>query len=991
MSNPSNASVKVHCGGCGQEFTPTGLGFHLARTTNPACSAIHRAQRTYVPQLHGEINAEIRPAEGRPPSVEMQAYSRDDIELGENPDPDDEDFPGLITVDDSDNEDEPVGWEPPAQARVEDPMESPLPDPLAVPEDAGEDNNIPVEERFLIQPFITHFGGQAGKPVRTESPAYTQYSEFIPDSDMNSWAPFTSQIDWEVAKWAKLRGSTSTAFTDLLSIEGVPEALGLSYKNSREFNQIIDNQLPQGRPTFTRQEIVVGGEAFDVYFRPIIDCIKALYGDPEFAHELVFKPERHYSDADKTVRFFSEMHTAKWWWQTQKAVEERRPGATIIPVMISTDKTQTTMFRNKAAYPVYMTIGNIPKDARRKPSRQAYVLIGYLPTTRLDHIKNKAARRRAVANLYHACMRQILCPLKLAGLDGIEMASGDGVVRRCHPIFAIFSGDYPEQVLVTATKTGECPTCPVPRDELGSLEDLYEPRDLVAVLEALNKADGNATEFTRACVEAGIKPIYRPFWEDLPYVNIFLSVTSDVLHQLYQGVIKHVVAWVTEAFGPVEIDARCRRMPPNHNTRLFLKGITTLSRVSGTEHNQMCRILLGLIVDLRLPDRQSTSSLIRAVRGALDFLYLAQYPTQSTETISLLQDALENFHNNKQIFVDLGIRADFNFPKLHNLCHYPLIIKLFGSTDNYNTEYTERLHIDLAKDAYRATNRKDEYTQMTLWLERKEKILRHEKFISWRIAGSPVPDDTQSLWHPPPVIQHRHVQMPLHPSAKAVSLTAIETDYRAIYFRDAFARYAVSFGRPQLTNRQIENLAQNFYSPFQKLSVYHTIKFWNSDALGREHSVDMLDTVHVKPGYKNKQGRNIGGRFDTVLVNDGTGTHTGVAGYRVGRVRVVFKLSRKISDYLFPGAQPPGHLAYVEWFSAFPPRPEPNHLMFKISRPEERVASIIPIENIRRSIHLFPQFGPVVPRNWTSQNVLDMATKFYVSPWSDRHAYITVK
>ncbi|KAJ7934929.1 hypothetical protein B0H13DRAFT_1591193, partial [Mycena leptocephala] len=78
-------------------------------------------------------------------------------------------------------------------------------------------------------------------------------------------------------------------------------------------------------------------------------------------------------------------------------------------------------------------------------------------------------------------------------------------------------------------------------------------------------------------------------------------------------------------------------------------------------------------------------------------------------------------------------------------------------------------------------------------------------------------------------------------------------------------------------------------------------------------------------------------------------------------------------------------LANVEWFSGFPRRPDPNHLMYNISRPEERV------ENIRRSIHLFPQFGPVVPRNGTSQNVLDMATKFYVSPWSDRHAYITVK
>ncbi|KAJ7918106.1 hypothetical protein B0H13DRAFT_1607746, partial [Mycena leptocephala] len=161
------------------------------------------------------------------------------------------------------------------------------------------------------------------------------------------------------------------------------------------------------------------------------------------------------------------------------------------------------------------------------------------------------------------------------------------------------------------------------------------------------------------------------------------------------------------------IDARCRRLPPNHNIRLFIKGVTTLSRVSGTEHSQICRILLGLIVDLRLPGGQSPARLIRAVRAILDFLYHSQYPVHSTETIYGLQDFLRQFHDNKSIFVDLGIRENFNIPKLHNIAHYPLSIRLFGSLDNCNTEYTERLHIDLAKDAYRASNRKDDYLQMT--------------------------------------------------------------------------------------------------------------------------------------------------------------------------------------------------------------------------------------------------------------------------------------
>ncbi|KAJ7798366.1 hypothetical protein B0H14DRAFT_2388732, partial [Mycena olivaceomarginata] len=98
-------------------------------------------------------------------------------------------------------------------------------------------------------------------------------------------------------------------------------------------------------------------------------------------------------------------------------------------------------------------------------------------------------------------------------------------------------------------------------------------------------------------------------------------------------------------------------------------------------------------------------------------------------TLDHLDNALQRFHDNKSIFVELGIRNDFNLSKLHFCHHYIMYIKLFGMTDNYNTEYTEaeavteRLHIDLAKDAYRSTDFKDEFPQMTLWLERKEKII----------------------------------------------------------------------------------------------------------------------------------------------------------------------------------------------------------------------------------------------------------------------------
>ena len=125
-----------------------------------------------------------------------------------------------------------------------------------------------------------------------------------------------------------------------------------------------------------------------------------------------------------------------------------------------------------------MTISNLPKHIQHKPSRQGQVLLVYLPTSKLDHIPNKSARHRTLANLFHACMKFILKPLEKAGINGILMTSGDGVVRCCHPIFATFVGDYPEQILIGTLKTGQCQTCLVPHDELGDPDSAGPPREL---------------------------------------------------------------------------------------------------------------------------------------------------------------------------------------------------------------------------------------------------------------------------------------------------------------------------------------------------------------------------------------------------------------------------------------------------------------------------------------------------------------------------------
>ena len=95
-------------------------------------------------------------------------------------------------------------------------------------------------------------------------------------------------------------------------LDQLQEALGLSYKNSQELNRIIDNKLPQHRPPFQRDEFEIDGERYEFFYRDIIVCVKALYSNANFAPYLVFKPERHYADEDKTKRLYHDVYTGKW-------------------------------------------------------------------------------------------------------------------------------------------------------------------------------------------------------------------------------------------------------------------------------------------------------------------------------------------------------------------------------------------------------------------------------------------------------------------------------------------------------------------------------------------------------------------------------------------------------------------------------------------------------------------------------------------------------
>ncbi|KAJ3537477.1 hypothetical protein NM688_g6681 [Phlebia brevispora] len=690
-------------------------------------------------------------------------------------------------------------------------------------------------EETLRQPIerVHYPSATAGAAVHQALPAHEAYQQKLAD-DNTLYLPFKSQMDYAFAQWAKQRGPSATALNELLNISGFSQLLGLSYKNVRELNQLVD-ALPASWPVFKHGEIFLGKEVFDIYYRDIIECIRALYGNPEFAQYLIFTPEKHYvkgSDG-RYYRLYHDLHTGKWWWKVQGEIEAENPGATIIPVIISSDKTQVTLFGNKSVYPVYLTIGNLPKDIRRKPSRQGHILLGYIPVTKLSGISEIAARRRAMLNLTHAALHMMTAPLIKAGKEGIEIASGDGVIRRGHSIVAAHVGDYLEQIAIAGVKFGECPRCTVPSDQLGEM-NLGYPR-----------------------------------------------------------LIKHLVNWLEAFFPDDELNARCKKLPRNHYVRHFFNGITHLSQITGREHAHIARIILGLIIDMPMPAHiEEPQRLYKAVRGLLDFLYLAQYSAHTSASLESMQEALKQFHANKAIFEDLGVRNRFNLPKLHWAEHYLDSIMDLGTTDNFNTEYTERLHIDYAKDAYRATNHKEEMAQMTTWLVRKEKMLRLEQHIKWKLsqqkkydkadtkshAESNIPstqavvDTTKSHSQPP------RIQMTKFPSQQAVTFQQLETNYGAHNFEQKLAEYIVKHQNPHASAAEIEESVDSVPTyRIPHVAVHHKAHFWLGDPSAT--STHEYDVVHVHPAQFDHRGRPVAGRYDPVIVNDSTGAYIGIQAF----------------------------------------------------------------------------------------------------------------
>ncbi|KAJ7017848.1 hypothetical protein C8F04DRAFT_978411 [Mycena alexandri] len=570
-----------------------------------------------------------------------------------------------------------------------------------------------------------------------------------------------------------------------------------------------------------------------------------------------------------------------------------------------------------------------------------------------------------------------------AGKTGVPMVCADSMMRNVWPIFAAYVADYPEQCLIACCKENRCPICTVGPNQRGDHGE-HPLRDMRETLYLMHRQQGGQkdSEFE----DDGIRAVYPPFWTNLPHSDIFQSFTPDLLHQLHKGVFKdHLVSWCTEIIGKLEVDDRFRAMPDHHGVRHFKNGISAVSQWTGAEHKEMEKVFLGLVAAGAEPE------MVKAVRGLIDFAYFASLQSHTSQTLLAMRDSLNIFHDNKQIFIELkGRSSHFNIPKIHSLDHYEFLIRLFGSADGFNTESPERLHIDYAKNAYRASNRKDYIEQMTIWLQRQEAVARFTAYLSWvetlevpkaalprttttvepiapttpSPAASQAPIDKDSL-----VISHHRLSLAKLPATRAVSATHIisQDGHNASRFIPAL----ITFLGP--SNSRFTPRTFDTFGTWKRVSF----KLPQIPEIGKRHSTNLVRATAPAPASFAQRRAAEPAHLDCALIRTGESNSftagTALAGLRVAQVKVIFQVPSH-----YPGK--PGPLAYIEWFTPLR-RPDDTDGYYHLSRSSRQhgpYAEIIPVDRIVRSAMLIPQ-------KWGEDK------SFLLNSHSDGHAFCLYK
>jgi hypothetical protein len=132
------------------------------------------------------------------------------------------------------------------------------------------------------------------------------------------------------------------------------------------------------------------------------------------------------------------------------------------------------------------------------------------------------------------------------------MWCADSHLHRIYPMLAAFEGDWPEQCDACGMLGSGCPMYDSKLRGCGDISRRVRMRMKRTTIEALQLYE---TSKDNGILADHMLRGYRPFWLDLPFVNLHAAITPDLLHQIYAGMYEdHIKKWSKQLVGETRLD-----------------------------------------------------------------------------------------------------------------------------------------------------------------------------------------------------------------------------------------------------------------------------------------------------------------------------------------------------------------------------------------------------------------------------------------------------
>jgi hypothetical protein len=227
-------------------------------------------------------------------------------------------------------------------------------------------------------------------------------------------------------------------------------------------------------------------------------------------------------------------------------------------------------------------------------------------------------------------------------------------------VLSVWIADQPEHANLQDISTRSCPRCEVEFHRLGSTHrsPTCDHKDYRERVKLFRENPGNLGP-VEYLVARSVKILFNDFW-GTPRVNLYDLNKPDILHNIYLGILKHMMEWVQAPLKKhnrlEEFDKAWASIAPYPGLAVPNKAYRATTQWQGKEMRNLGQVVFGALAaawrNLRVAVRGDFIKAFKCVRGLIDFHFMAQYGSYRMSTLNYMESYLEDFQKHKDIFLE---------------------------------------------------------------------------------------------------------------------------------------------------------------------------------------------------------------------------------------------------------------------------------------------------------------------------------------------------